>query len=111
MIIAIEGDGSFQMALPEMATIKQWNLPVKIIVLNNGKLGMVRELQKNCYKSNYFAVSLDGSPDFVKLAQAYDIKSARISCDEELENAFKTMLADDEAYLLEIDVYSEENTL
>lgn len=110
-VIAVEGDGSFQMSLNELATIKQWNLPVKIIVFNNGRLGMVRELQKNGFHSNYFAVYLDGSPDFVKLAAAYDIEASRVSSDSDLRQSLITMLDGDRPYLLEIMVDSEENTL
>ncbi|OQB15672.1 MAG: Acetolactate synthase large subunit [Firmicutes bacterium ADurb.Bin193] len=110
-VVAIEGDGSFQMSMGELATIVQWNIPVKMMLFNNSRLGMVRELQKTTYKSNYFAVELDGSPDFIKLAGAYGIEGARISSNAELKDAIEKMLKGDTPYLLELVVDSEEGTL
>ncbi|MCR5789675.1 MAG: biosynthetic-type acetolactate synthase large subunit [Lachnospiraceae bacterium] len=72
-IVAVCGDGSFQMSMMELATMQQHKLPVKIIVLQNGYLGLVREYQHNTYKGNYSVVDLSGSPDLTKLASAYDI--------------------------------------
>ncbi len=110
-VVAIEGDGSFQMSLSELATIKQWDIPVKIMLFNNQRLGMVRELQRTGYRSNYFAVHLDGSPDFVKLAGAYGIEARRVSSNDELEDAIKKLLEGDKPYLLEVMVGCDEGTL
>jgi acetolactate synthase-1/2/3 large subunit len=110
-VVAVEGDGSFQMSLSELATIKQWNIPIKIMLFNNSQLGMVRELQRMKYSSNYFAVGLDGSPDFVKLAGAYGIEASRVSSNDELPDAISKMLRGDIPYLLEIPVDKDESTL
>ena len=109
-VVAVAGDGSFQMSLNELATIKQWDIPIKIILFNNSRLGMVRELQKNGYNSNYFAVEID-SPDFMLLAQAYGLESGMVTSNEELEAGLERLLRDDKPYLLEIKVDSEEGTL
>ena len=74
---------------------------IKIIVMRNGRLGMVRELQKNLYDSAYSGVFLDGSPDFVRIAQAYGIRSRCVSTNEEAMAAVDEMLSDDQPYLLE----------
>jgi acetolactate synthase-1/2/3 large subunit len=72
-IVAVCGDGSFQMSMMELATMQQHKLPVKIIIFHNGYLGLVREYQYNTYKAHYSVVDLSGSPDFGKLSAAYDI--------------------------------------
>ena len=78
-VVAVCGDGSFQMSMNELATMQQHKIPVKIIVFNNGYLGLVREYQQNTYKGNYSMVSLDGSPDLEKIAAAYDIPFVRLA--------------------------------
>lgn len=110
-VIVISGDGSFQMSLQELGTIKQHKLGVKIVIMNNSRLGMVRELQKNKYCSRYTEVSLDENPDFVKLAGAYDIKGERISSNADVDGAIERLFKDDGAYLLECIVDPEESTL
>ncbi len=100
-VIAVCGDGSFQMSMMELATICQEQKGVKIIVMRNGRLGMVRELQKNHYNEAYSGVFLDGSPDFVKIAAAYGIRARSVSSNEEAMAAVEEMLADDQPYLLE----------
>ncbi len=110
-VIAISGDGSFQMCMQELGTIKQNNLGVKIVILNNSRLGMVRELQESKFHKRYSQVNLETNPDFVKLACAYGFKGERISSDGEVIGALHKMLADDEPYLLECIVDPEEPTL
>ena len=83
-VIAVCGDGSFQMSMMELATMRQHKIPVKIIVLKNGYLGMVREYQHYTYKDNYSVVDLSGSPDLEKLAAAYDLPFLRL---ENMEKA------------------------
>ncbi len=100
-VVAVCGDGSFQMSMMELATICQEQKGVKIIVMRNGRLGMVRELQKNHYDEAYSGVFLDGSPDFVKIAAAYGIRSRSVSSNEEAMKAVEEILADDQPYLLE----------
>ncbi|EPR13810.1 biosynthetic-type acetolactate synthase large subunit [Ruminiclostridium papyrosolvens] len=110
-VVVIGGDGSFQMSMPEMGTIKQNRLGVKILILNNNRLGMVREIQKNKYKKRYSQVFLDDNPDFVKIAEAYGFKSERISCNSQIDSALDRFLADDNVYLLECSIDPEEETV
>ena len=99
-VCAVCGDGSFQMSMMELGTICQEGLGVKIVVMRNTRLGMVRELQDNLYDKKHSAVYLDGSPDFVKLAEAYGIAARAVSSNEEAAAALEDMLADDRPYLL-----------
>ncbi len=110
-VISISGDGSIQMSLQELATIKQWDVDIKIILLNNKNLGMVRELQKKSYKSNYFAVELDGSPDFQQIAAAYNIAKDKINKNSQVEKALREMLEHKGPYILEVQIDPEESTL
>ncbi|MCX7922871.1 MAG: biosynthetic-type acetolactate synthase large subunit [Clostridia bacterium] len=110
-VIVIGGDGSFQMSMQEMGTIKQNKLGVKIIIFNNSRLGMVREIQKVRYCGRYSQVLLDENPDFVKLAEAYSFRGERISTNADVKDALARMLSDDEPYLLECIVDPEEPTL
>ena len=78
-VVAVCGDGSFQMSMNELATMVQHKIPIKVIVFNNGYLGLVREYQYNTYKANYSMVDLSGSPDLSKIAEAYGISFVRLS--------------------------------
>ena len=100
-VCAVCGDGSFQMEMAELATICQERLPVKIVVMRNTRLGMVREIQDNLYKGQHSAVYLDGSPDITKIALAYGIPARSVDCQDEAEGAISDMLAHDGPYLLE----------
>ena len=100
-VVVVIGDGAFQMSMMELATMRQHNVPVKIIVLKNNYLGMVREYQHFTYKDNYSVVDLSGSPDLEKLSAAYDLKFLRL---ENMKNADKVLdefLKKDESVLLE----------
>lgn len=110
-VVCIAGDGSFQMSMQELGTIKQNNLGVKIIIFNNSRLGMVRELQKVKYSCRYSQVFLEENPDFIKLFEAYGFEGKRISDNSQVEDALEEMLADDKPYLLECIVSPEESTL
>lgn len=111
-VVAICGDGSFQMQMMELATIVQEQLPVKIIIMRNNRLGMVRELQTKNYADNQIAVHLtEGNPDFVALAKAYGIEAERVSTMAEAEAAIAHLCASDKAYLLECNVFKNESTL
>ena len=100
-VVAVCGDGSFQMSMMELATMRQFNVPVKIIVLKNNYLGMVREYQHYTYKDNYSVVDLSGSPDLEKLASAYDMRFMRLHTMERAQEVISEFLAHDEAVLLE----------
>ncbi|NLD46761.1 MAG: biosynthetic-type acetolactate synthase large subunit [Clostridiaceae bacterium] len=110
-VISVSGDGSFQMSMQELGTIKQNKLGVKVLIFNNSRLGMVRELQKLKYCGRYSQVYLDENPDFVKLFEAYGFKGERINKNSQIPEALKRMLADDTPYLLECIVDPEESTL
>lgn len=109
-VVAVCGDGSFQMQMMELATLCQHNAPVKLVVLCNNRLGMVREVQQNTYGGS-FAVSLDGSPDVCRIAQAYGIPSASVRCDSEAEAAVDAMLGSSGAYILQCAVDPEEPSI
>lgn len=100
-VVAVCGDGSFQMSMMELATIKQHNVPVKIIVLKNNYLGMVREYQHYTYKDNYSVVDLSGSPDLEKLAAAYDMDFLRLENMEHVDAVIDAFLKEDKSMLLE----------
>ena len=100
-VVAVCGDGSFQMSMMELATMKQFKVPVKIVVLKNNYLGMVREYQHYTYKDNYSVVDLSGSPDLEKLAMAYDMKFMRLFNMDKAQETIDEFLANDESMLLE----------
>jgi acetolactate synthase-1/2/3 large subunit len=107
-VIAIVGDGGFQMTLQELGTIMQFGVDVKIVILNNQFLGMVRQWQELFHDKKYSAVDII-SPDFVTVAKAYQINSQRISERENLYDAVQSMLQHEGSYLLEIMVAKENN--
>ena len=100
-VIAVCGDGSFQMSMMELATMRQHHIPVKIIVLKNNYLGMVRQYQHFTYQDNYSVVDLSGSPDLEKLAAAYDLPFLRLENMEKAEEMIDVFLEKDESMLME----------
>lgn len=100
-VIAVCGDGSFQMSMMELATMRQHQIPVKIIVFKNNVLGMVREYQHYTYKDNYSVIDLSGSPDLSKIAEAYDMKFLRLFNMEKCDEVIAEFLKNNESYLLE----------
>lgn len=110
MVVDIAGDGSLQMTVQELATVSQYKLPIKICLLNNGYLGMVRQWQQLFYGQRYSQVDLsEGGPDFVKLAEAYGIAARRVTRPEEVVPALEEAFSEPRAYLLEFVVSREEN--
>lgn len=107
-VVAIIGDGGIQMTIQELGTIMQFGAKVKILILNNEFLGMVRQWQQLFHDKRYSFVNIT-SPDFVSVAKGYYIEGNKISEREELKNALKTMLDHDGAYLLEVMVGKENN--
>ena len=105
---SIAGDGGFQMTLQELATIAQEGLPVKIAVLNNGYLGLVRQLQELYCRGNYVDVELR-TPDFVMLSKAYGIPAVRVETEEEVGHAIEQALEHQGPFLIEFSVEPEEN--
>lgn len=100
-VVAVCGDGSFQMSMMELATMRQYNVPVKIVVMANRYLGMVREYQHSTYNGRYSVVDLSGSPDLSKLAEAYGVRFLRISERNQVDSAIEEFLRGDESVLLE----------
>jgi acetolactate synthase-1/2/3 large subunit len=109
LVFAIVGDGGFQMSIPELATISSNGLPVKIIVCNNGYLGMVRQWQEMFYNNRNCAVELDTFPDAEKLAAAYGMKGRTIERPEEVRPALAEALEEPGPYLLNVKVSPFEN--
>jgi acetolactate synthase-1/2/3 large subunit len=107
-VIAIIGDGGFQMTIQELGTASQLGLPVKIVILNNDFLGMVRQWQDLFFKKRYAYTELT-NPDFIKIAEGYGIKGKQVSKREDLENSISEMLKHDGPYLLEVKVEKEDN--
>ncbi len=100
-VVAVCGDGSFQMSMMELATMRQHDVPVKIIVLKNNYLGMVREFQHYTYKDNYSVVDLSGSPDLEKLTSAYGMDFLRLETMEKADETIDAFLKEDKSVLLE----------
>jgi acetolactate synthase-1/2/3 large subunit len=102
------GDGGFQMTLQELGTIMQTGINVKILILNNHFLGMVRQWQQLFHERRYSFVDIE-SPDFVQVAKGYRIDGASVSVRKDLRGALKQMLEHEGSYLLEVHVGKENN--
>lgn len=107
--VLISGDGSFMMNVQELGTLKRRQIPVKMVLLNNQRLGMVRQWQSLFFDGRHSETILDDNPDFVMLAKAFDIPGKTISKKSEVEPALREMLASKTAYLLHVDIDEEEN--
>ncbi len=107
-VIAIIGDGGFQMTIQELGIIFQHKVPVKIVVLNNEHLGMVRQWQELFFERRY-ASTVMVNPDFVKIAEGYGIEAKRISERKDLKSTIQEMMASKEPYFLEVKVEQEDN--
>ena len=110
-VIAIVGDGGIQMTAQEFMTLAHFKVPVKVVVLNNSYLGMVRQWQEIFHQKRYSSVDLNISPDFIKLAEAYRIKGVKIEKPQDLEKMLRENIASDEPVLIECIVSKEENVL
>jgi acetolactate synthase, large subunit (EC 2.2.1.6) len=109
-VIAVTGDGGFQMSMNELGTIAANNLDLKIVLFNNSNLGMVREMQKKVF-GHTSQTALIGNPDFQMLAKAYGISGIRVQSDDELESAFDQALNHRGPFLVECIVDPDESTL
>jgi acetolactate synthase-1/2/3 large subunit len=107
-VVAFIGDGGFQMTIQELGTIKQTNVAVKIVLLNNGFLGMVRQWQDLFFEKRYSMVELT-NPDFIAIAKGYGIEGKKVSNRDNLDDAISEMLNHKGPYLLEVVVEKEEN--
>ncbi len=109
LVVAVVGDGGFQMTLCELATIFIHKLPVKIVVIDNKYLGMVRQWQELFFDNRYSGVDLEGNPDFVKLAQAYGVKGFHIDKAEDVTDVLKQAIAFKGPALIHAEVIKEDN--
>ncbi|WP_422080001.1 biosynthetic-type acetolactate synthase large subunit [Ulvibacterium sp.] len=107
-VVAIIGDGGYQMTIQELGVIFQHNIPVKIVVLNNDHLGMVRQWQELFFESRY-ASTVMTNPDFVKIAEGYHIEAKRVTERKDLKEAVQEMMASKNPYFLEVRVEKEDN--
>jgi acetolactate synthase-1/2/3 large subunit len=107
-VVAIIGDGGYQMTIQELGVIFQHQIPVKIVVLNNDHLGMVRQWQELFFDSRY-ASTVMVNPDFVKIAEGYHIQAKRVSERKDLKATVQEMIASDKPYFLEVKVEKEDN--
>ncbi len=106
-VVVVCGDGSFQMSMNELATIAGNNLAIKIIIMRNHRLGMVRELQDNNYNKRHSATILQGDPDFLTIAEAYGIDHAEANSNDEAEEIIKKMVKSDKPFILVCNVYPD----
>ena len=109
LVINVAGDGSIQMNIQELATVVQNKIPVKVVILNNCHLGMVRQWQDLFYNRNYSHTNMEAQPDFVKLAEAYGAEGYRISKPEELEDVLRKALTSPNPAFIDVMVEREEN--
>jgi len=106
-VIAVMGDGGFQMTIQELAVLTQENLPIKMVILNNSNLGMVRQWQELFFEQRYSCTALK-NPDFITIAQGYGIQGRRVYQRSQLADAVRDMLHAKTAYLLEVVVENQE---
>ena len=107
LVMNITGDGSFQMNLQELATCREHNIPVKIIIMNNSYLGMVRQLQEKIYNTRYQVEMIN--TDFTKIAEAYDLFAIRVQTKEELIPALQKAIEHQGTAIIDIVIDSFEN--
>ena len=109
VVWSIAGDGGFQMTMCELATMVENRIPVKIAIMNNGYLGMVRQWQELFYEREYVATGYSGNPDFVKLADAFGIYGARVTGKSEVRSTIREAMAFDGPAIVDFVVEQEEN--
>jgi len=109
LVVAVVGDGGFQMTNQELATAVQYDLPVKVLIMNNGYLGMVRQWQEMFYDRTYSEVDISVAPDFVKLAEAYGAAGFRVKRPAELREVMEAWLRYEGVAVMDVVVAKEEN--
>lgn len=107
-VICVVGDGGFQMTIQELGVLSQWQIPVKILLLDNNYLGMVRQWQQLFFDRRYSFVELE-NPDFIKIAEGFGVHGKKITDSSEVQAGIKEMLDFDGPYLLHVSVEKEEN--
>ncbi|MBL0566485.1 acetolactate synthase 2 catalytic subunit [Aeromonas veronii] len=108
-VVLVSGDGSFMMNVQELGTIRRAQLKVKMVLLDNQRLGMVRQWQELFFDGRYSETILSDNPDFVALAAAFGIPGETITCKEQIAGALDRLLASERAYLLHVAISEEEN--
>ena len=108
-VVLVVGDGGFQMTFQELMLIRQYKLPVKVLIINNSFLGMVRQWQEIFNDKRYSFVDLTYNPDFMKIGEAYGIKTVKIENKEELKNKLEELIKSDEGVVINCIVEKEEN--
>lgn len=108
-VICISGDGSFMMNVQELGTIKRKQLPVKIVLLDNQRLGMVRQWQQLFFEERYSETNLSDNPDFLVLASAFGIAGQRITRKDQVDAALDALLHSEGPYLLHVTIDEHEN--
>lgn len=108
-VVLVSGDGSFMMNVQELGTIRRAQLKVKMVLLDNQRLGMVRQWQELFFDGRYSETILSDNPDFVALAAAFGIPGETITCKEQIAGALDRLLASESAYLLHVAISEEEN--
>ncbi len=108
-VICITGDGSFMMNIQELGTVKRKQLPLKIVLLDNQRLGMVRQWQQLFFSERYSETNLSDNPDFLTLASAFGINGQRITRKDQVEAALEAMLSSEGPYLLHVSIDEAEN--
>jgi acetolactate synthase-1/2/3 large subunit len=103
-VVAVIGDGAFQMSMMELATMRQYGINIKIIVMKNGFLGMVREHQHYAYDDKYSMVELKGDPDLELIAEAYGMEYMKVNGQSDLAASLKVFFADEDAGIMEVRV-------
>jgi acetolactate synthase-1/2/3 large subunit len=107
-VVVVAGDGGYQMTIQELGALLQDDIPVKILLLNNNYLGMVRQWQQLFFDRRYSFTEMK-NPDFIKIAEAYGLNARKITDRADLKQAMHDMLASKTAYLLEVDIEKEDN--
>ena len=108
-VVLVVGDGGFQMTFQDLMLITQYRLPVKVVIINNSFLGMVRQWQELFHDRRYSFVDLTYNPDFTKIAEAYGIKGVKIKTKEDLKTKLKELIKSDEGVIIDCIVEKEEN--
>jgi len=108
LVISISGDGSFQMCMQELATVRQYNIPVKIVLLNNNFLGMVRQWQELFYNERFSESEYQFNPDFIKIMEAYNIPGKRIEKPSQIDEGIEFLLSENGPTFLEVVIPADE---
>ncbi|MGB4521238.1 MAG: biosynthetic-type acetolactate synthase large subunit [Candidatus Omnitrophota bacterium] len=109
LVVNITSDGSFQMNIQELATLKDYDLPIKIIILNNKCLGLVRQIQEFAFSKRYYSTMVNSKVDFVKIASSYGIKAFRVKSPGEIIPALKKLISSKESMLIDFAIKESEN--